>query len=61
MKCPACNGKTRIIQTQQIDYKVKRRRKCENCLVTFSTYETANLSLLEFTKLKAEAGENYAP
>ena len=41
MKCIYCDdGRTRVVDTRELESKVRRRRECKNCGERFTTYET---------------------
>jgi len=41
MKCIYCEtGSTRVVDTRELESKVRRRRECKNCGERFTTYET---------------------
>ncbi len=40
MKCPLCQGKTRVLETRKADNFIKRRRECKECGYRFRTIET---------------------
>ena len=40
MTCPNCGGHLRVIETREIKQSVRRRRRCEECGVRVTTYET---------------------
>jgi transcriptional repressor NrdR len=44
MKCPVCEGSTRVIDSRLIGRKVKRRRECPKCKTRFNTFEKVDLS-----------------
>lgn len=40
MKCIYCeDGATRVVDTRELESKVRRRRECKNCGERFTTYE----------------------
>lgn len=39
MRCPTCNGRTRVIRTENSDAETIRRRECEICGDRFTTAE----------------------
>lgn len=41
MRCPFCSGQTRVLDSRpnEEDPEVRRRRKCYDCLESFTTYE----------------------
>ena len=42
MKCPYCENKTtKVVDSREIETKVRRRRECKECDRRFTTYETA--------------------
>ncbi|WP_399476743.1 NrdR family transcriptional regulator [Virgibacillus halodenitrificans] len=43
MKCPICEGKTRVRDTRLRENGFKRYRECLNCHVRFVTYEKVDL------------------
>lgn len=39
MKCPICEGKTKVINSRGRVELVRRLRECKECLTRFTTYE----------------------
>ena len=39
MKCPGCQGETRVLETREAPGSNRRRRRCLACDANFTTYE----------------------
>ncbi|MDP3901016.1 MAG: transcriptional regulator NrdR [bacterium] len=52
MKCPICQGETRVVNSRsaELGVTVKRRRECVACSQRFSTYERMSLTDLRVRK-----------
>lgn len=37
--CPLCDGETEVLETREIGSSVFRRRRCQQCGNTYSTFE----------------------
>ena len=55
MKCPQCNGKTKVMDSIATETSVIRRRKCTICSSLFFTEE---LTYDDFSDLKQEFNEH---
>lgn len=40
MRCPVCDGDTKVTDGRKTSKGFRRRRECLECLTRFSTYET---------------------
>lgn len=40
MKCPLCDGDTKVISSRQHVKGIRRTRECVECLTRYPTYET---------------------
>lgn len=47
MKCPICNGDTRILQSRQAGKNTRRRRECQSCLTRFTTLEQIQIESID--------------
>lgn len=53
MNCPACNCKTKIVDSRRTpDGGTRRRRECTNCKHRFSTVEIACGTLADYEKVQ---------
>jgi transcriptional regulator NrdR family protein len=42
MKCPVCEGNTKVVDVRERKSKIYRRRECLECGYRFATYEIEN-------------------
>ncbi len=54
MKCPYCNGDTKVIDKRGVEELNRRRRECLNCNKRFTTYERIDVEGI--TKIKKRNG-----
>lgn len=50
MKCPYCQGASRVVDTREVASTIRRRRECDDCRQRFTTYEriaSANLKVVK--------------
>lgn len=54
MKCPFCQAnETKVVDSRNLKegFSIRRRRKCDNCMRRFTTYETIEISMPAVAKL----------
>ncbi|HHY72685.1 MAG TPA: hypothetical protein GX497_05585 [Bacillus bacterium] len=47
MKCPICNGKTKVLNSRVNGKGIRRYRECLECLTRFHTNETIDIHSLD--------------